>query len=72
MFEIYGNKKNLSVDAKRQAEITVCATNKSQRQDKSAEAIRRYISKNRKLWTSGWNSGKYFQGGYTLCRLWAA
>jgi len=69
MFDIYDNIKNLSVDAKRQAERTVYATNKSQRQDKSAEAIRRYIRKNRKLWTIGWNSGKYFQVGYTLCHL---
>jgi len=45
MFDIYDNIKNLSVDAKGQAERTVCATNKSQRQDKSAEAIRRYIRK---------------------------
>jgi len=38
MFDIYDNIKNLCVDAKRQAERTVYATNKSQRQDKSAEA----------------------------------
>ena len=69
MFDIYDNIKNLSVGAKRQAERTVYATNKSQRQDKGAEAIRRYIRKKRKLWTSGWNSGKYFQVGCTLCRL---